>query len=340
MSIIIDLQFRECLSSVLQSQGVLDHALLNLRQVEPNLALLNWLKKGLHGEMQWMERSSSSRADVRRAFPQYPSAALVSLSYYHSQSCEASKKNRISLYAQGRDYHKVLKKILKHSYRHLKLSYPELSARWYVDTGPVSEKYLASFTKLGWIGKNTNLISSRHGSFFFLGVLFLGAVCEDYNDPTDHCGTCVRCLVHCSTEALFEPYKIDARLCLSYQTIEKKSLSDENLFGKESNWLYGCDDCQTCCPYNRFSKMSPIEDFLPRKNYDFEYFLGLDEESFKKEFEGSPIRRIGYEKFMENLFLTLKRQGAIPSGATLAKLLKATKSQRVKTQIKALINIE
>ncbi len=337
MLIHIDQRFRQRLESVLRAQGVLDHALLNLRVVEPNFALLDWLKKGLHGDMTWMERTAAKRSDVRAAFPEFPTAVILSLSYYQPQSLAASRKNRISLYAQGRDYHKVLNKMLKRTWLSLKDSYPSLTARWYVDTGPVSEKYLASLTSLGWVGKNTNLVSARHGSFFFLGVLFLGAVCEDFSPATDHCGTCVRCLVHCPTGALFEPYKIDSKLCLSYQTIEKKTSSDESLSRKESNWLYGCDDCQTCCPYNRFSKLSPVEDFKPRKNYELDYFLDLDEEGFKKEFEGSPIRRIGYEKFMENLLLTLRQEGSNNFKA-IQKLKKRTKSQRIKKRIQELFN--
>lgn len=293
----------------LHTNGILEHAFLDLRRVPPNQALKLWLDRGNSGSMHWMKRTADKRIDVSKAFPQFPSAMLCSLSYYDIDNVKNSKKNRISTYAQGRDYHKVLGKILKNCLKHLQSYETGLEGRFYVDTGPVSEKFLASHTELGWIGKSTNLTHHRHGSFFFLGILFLNRKCDDYRPSQNHCGTCVRCLVACPTAAIYEPYKIDARLCISYQTIENKAITPESLVPKQEPWLYGCDECQTACPYNRFSKPTPIDEFKTRPNYELDYFLNLDEAKFLKEFEGSPIRRIGYAKFMQNLILLVARIG-------------------------------
>ena len=300
---------RDEASNFLHGNGILEHAFLDLRKVPSNNNLKLWLDRGNSGSMHWMKRTEDKRVEVSKAFPQFPCALLCSLSYYDIDNVKNSKKNRISTYAQGRDYHKVLGKILKRCLNHLQDYESKLEGRFYVDTGPVSEKFLASHTKLGWIGKSTNLTHRRHGSFFFLGILFLNRHCEDYKPSTNHCGTCVRCLVACPTSALYEPYKIDARLCISYQTIENKSITPKSLVPENEPWLYGCDECQTACPYNRFSKPTPIDDFKTRPNYDLDHFLELDEPKFLKEFEGSPIRRIGYNKFMQNVFLLVSRTG-------------------------------
>ena len=173
---------------------------------------------------------------------------------------------------------------------------------------------------MGWIGKNTNLIHPKHGSFFFLGVVLLNRICEDFSPTPTHCGNCVRCIIACPTGALYEPFKLDSRRCLSYITIESKNTIPEELKLIDDPWLYGCDDCQTSCPYNRFSKPTPIDDFKTRPNYDLDYFLDLDEKKFLKEFEGSPIRRIGYEKFMQNLVLLISRIGNKTQKAKASKL--------------------
>ena len=153
-----------------------------------------------------------------------------------------------------------------------------------------------------------------------MGVLFLNRHCDDYSPSQNHCGTCVRCLVACPTAALYEPYKIDARLCISYQTIENKTITPQSLVPEKEPWLYGCDECQSACPYNRFSKPTPIDDFKTRSNYELDYFLNLDETQFLKEFEGSPIRRIGYNKFMQNLILLVARIGNKNQKARATKL--------------------
>ena len=313
----------------LNANGILEHAFLDLRKIPPNNALKQWLDEGNSGSMHWMKRTAEKRIDVSNAFPQFPSAMLCALSYYDIDNIKNSEKNRISIYAQGRDYHKVLGKILKSCLKHLQSYEKELEGRFYVDTGPVSEKFLASHTKLGWIGKSTNLTHHRHGSFFFLGILFLNRQCDDYAPSQNHCGTCVRCIVACPTGAIYEPYKIDARLCISYQTIENKDITPQSLIPEQEPWLYGCDECQTACPYNRFSKPTPIDDFKTRSNYELDYFLNLDEEKFLKEFEGSPIRRIGYEKFMQNLVLLIARIGSKKQKTRASEICRNNRSLRL-----------
>jgi epoxyqueuosine reductase len=199
-----------------------------------------------------------------------------------------------------------------------------------VDTGPVSEKYLATHAGLGWLGKNTNLISENHGSFFFLGVLLLNCICNDFSNPTDHCGTCTSCIEACPTDAIIEPYLIDSRLCLSHETIERKTPTSIEL-QQRGKWIYGCDDCQTCCPYNRFSKFTTIGDFQPR-DYSIEGFLNLDEDTFLKCFEGSPIRRTGYEHFMENVLAQVAKEPE-KYESQIMELSRRTESKRIKKRI-------
>lgn len=298
---ILDQALKNRAESFLKSEGVLQYGFVDLRQVPENLLIADWLNRGLHGEMDWMERTSHLRSNTHGAFPQYPTALMVCVSYDSKESRSESEKNKISIYAQGRDYHKVIKKILKGVFLSLKELEPRLEGRIFVDSGPVSEKYLAAHAGIGWIGKNTNLISARHGSFFFLGTLLLNCTCSYFKRPLDHCGTCTRCIDACPTNAIIKPYILDAKLCLSYETIEKKTVTDSNLL-KLGDWIFGCDDCQTVCPYNRFSEPTPISDFYPR-GYTIDYFLKMTETEFLKLFEGSALRRPGYEHFMENVIV-------------------------------------
>lgn len=317
----------------LTRNGILEYSFLDLRQVETNHNLVEWLENGNAGTMQWMHRTADKRADIRSAFPQYATALICSLSYYNPETLQNSKINRISSYAQGRDYHKVLGKILKNYLKEMSLAETDLDGRFYVDTGPISEKYLASHTALGWIGKNTNLIHPKHGSFFFLGVVLLNRICEDFLPTPIHCGNCVRCIVACPTGALYEPFKLDSRRCLSYITIESKDTIPEAVRLIDDPWLYGCDDCQTACPYNRFSKLTPVEEFKTRPEYTIDHFLSLTEKQFLIEFQGSPIRRIGYIKFLENLVLVTQRIG------TNKQKLKAKELCENKPELQELIKI-
>lgn len=293
-------------------EGALDSQWLPIDEslIHPHLRI--WIENGFHGDMDWMERTLNKRENPRAAFSQFSSICMIAIPYFKRDSLKQSQKNGISLYAQGRDYHKVVWKILKRVFQRLKELDSRLEGRWYCDTGPVSEKWLASQTSLGWIGKNTNLIRKGYGSYFFLGGLLTNLKATPAKAASNHCGNCIRCITHCPTNALIQPYQIDARLCLSYQTIERKGDFNQGL--QSGEWMYGCDICQAVCPWNRFASESPFEDFQPRENYNWKYFLSLSEEAFLKEFEGSPIRRIGHIKFLENLLFLMEAQEEIESG--------------------------
>ena len=327
---VLDPALKNRTDSFLKSVGVQEHGFVDLKQIPENLFLADWLYRGLHGEMDWMERTSHLRSNTYKAFPQYPTALVICVGYDSHKTREESKKNGVATYAQGRDYHKVIKKILKATLQTLKDLEPQIEGRAFVDSGPVSEKFLASHANLGWIGKNTNLISARHGSFFFLGTLLLNCVCTEFVGPVDHCGTCTRCIDACPTQALIEPYVLDAKLCLSYETIEKKTPTDLDLL-TQGPWVFGCDDCQTVCPYNRFSSTTLIEDFSPR-GYTIENFLKMSEEGFLKLFEGSPIRRPGYEHFMENVIVQASKSPDL-YGQLIQELYSTTSHPRILKRI-------
>jgi epoxyqueuosine reductase len=301
-----------------REEKFLDWGLCSLESLPVNENFLQFIQRGYHGEMQWLETSAEVRSNPAGTIAlHFPSALVLSYSYFHSQNIEAAQSTGISLYALGRDYHKVIEPRLKRIAKAAAASLPGLVTRYYTDTGPLSEKVLAQAAGLGWIGKNTNLISRRKGSWFFLSVLLINARLQADSPEDSHCGTCVRCLEHCPTNALIAPYQMDARLCLSYQTIEKRSGSDPLLM-EGSQYLYGCDDCQTCCPYNRFTTNSDEQDFLAREDYSPIYFASLTENRFLQEFQGSPIRRIGYLAFMRNFILKARTTAAWPQQELLS----------------------
>ncbi len=302
------LTLREHARRLTQELGFLDSGFVDLRQIPQNQGMMDYIAEGRHGEMGWLEQSMPIRSNPAQTIGRhFPSALMLSYSYYHPQNQKTRHDNGISIYAQGRDYHKVLEPKLKQIGTTLANLIPGLKTRWYCDTGPISEKLLAEAAGLGWIGKSSNLISKHHGSYFFLACILMNAELTDYNPHSNHCGTCVRCIQHCPTKAITDNQKIDARLCLSYQTIEKRSGSEPSLMGL-GTYIYGCDDCQTVCPYNRFSKTSMDSQFLSNHKYSPQWFANLNEEEFLKEFSGSPIRRIGYKNFMRNLILNLPQQ--------------------------------
>lgn len=295
---------QKILQGLIQSHGFLDYDHISFENIPKNDYLKSWMDDEKFGEMQWMANTCDKRVDIKSAYSEFKSVILVLLPYYSAEAYQASLNNHISLYSQGRDYHKLLWKSLKQMYFSLKEIYPDLDGKWYCDTGPISEKFVSSYSKLGWIGKSTNFINKNYGSYFFLGSLMINYDGPNFQLPTSHCGTCTKCIEACPTDAIYEPYKMDPSLCISYQSIEQKSVQDISS-SHMTHWIYGCDDCQTCCPFNRFTKDANISDFLPRKNYNDETFLTLTPETFLKFFEGSPIRRIGFDKFIENVILSI-----------------------------------
>ncbi|RMH77482.1 MAG: tRNA epoxyqueuosine(34) reductase QueG, partial [Calditrichaeota bacterium] len=278
---------------------------------EEGRRLEEWVAQNLHGTMHWMARTRRERADPRSFFPQAQSIIVVAQNYYREDEPILLPPDRgnISLYARGRDYHKVLRKKLRRLLNFIQEKIPGTTGRICVDSFPIMEKALAVKAGLGWIGKHTNLILKGKGSYFFLGEILLSAKLPP--DPPfafDHCGTCDRCQVACPTGALDRAYQIDARRCISYLTIEHRGDIDPRWHAGMGNWVFGCDICQVVCPWNRFSVSTEEPDFASRFSLDdlrLEKLQQLSEEAFRRMFEGTPVRRAGYERFMNSVQIAM-----------------------------------
>ena len=267
-----------------------------------------WLGEGLHGTMEWME----SRADVRRGpqslWPEAKSVIALGMSYAPADdplALEASpEKARISVYARGKDYHDTVKKRLKALARWLVEQAPGTELKVFVDTAPVMEKPLGQAAGLGWQGKHTNLVSRTHGNWLFLGAIYTTLELEPDAPHGDRCGSCDACQLACPTAAFPAPYRLDARRCISYLTIEHKGPIPEEFRSALGNRIYGCDDCLSVCPWNKFASAAHANrDFLPRAELvapRLADFLAFDDAGFRAFFSGSPIKRIGRNRFVRN----------------------------------------
>lgn len=265
-----------------------------------------WLSEGKHGDMAWMKTRAKERVDPKSFFPEAKSILVATFNYYREESANHEyPEANISLYARGRDYHKVIRKKLSKLLGFIQEHRPEANGRVCVDSFPIMEKPYAVRAGLGWIGKHTNLISKKYGSWFFLGEIIL-SIDLPWSEPfqTDHCGSCTRCVEACPTSALDTPFQIDAAECISYLTIEHSEKIDERLQKQMGNWVFGCDICQVVCPWNRFSESSPIDDFrerMAREQYRLNYLSDLSEDEFNTLFAGTPVRRAGYRQFLRNV---------------------------------------
>lgn len=264
-----------------------------------------WLENGQHGKMQYMENHFDKRLDPRKLVDGAKSVISVIHNYFPETSYQQPEgAPKISTYAWGEDYHKVLKQKLYRLYEMIGEEVGELPAgRVFVDSAPVMDKAWARKAGLGWIGKHTNLISPQRGSFFFIGEIILDLELA-YDGPIkDFCGTCTRCIDACPTDAL-APYQIDSNKCISYLTIELKSSMDEAFGEQLEGWAYGCDICQEVCPWNKFAKPHPGEEFKPLDHIlDFgpREWEELDERQFKKLKRRSAMNRVKWEKMKSNL---------------------------------------
>ena len=278
--------------------------------------LRDFLARGRHGEMGWMERRVEWREDPSALWPEAKSVLVLGESYgpeYDPMGLlEAREKGLISAYARGRDYHDIVKKRLKRLGRWLIEEFGG-EIKVFVDTAPVAEKPLAQAAGLGWQGKHTNLVSRDLGSWFFIGSIFTTLEIEPDPAETDHCGSCRRCLDICPTEAFPAPYQLDARRCISYLTIEHAGPVPEELRGKMGNRIYGCDDCLAVCPWNKFAVEAAdmryhggTETDLP----DLAELAQLDDTGFRARFSGSPIKRIGRGRFVRNVLYAIGNSGA------------------------------
>ncbi|MFN6944861.1 MAG: tRNA epoxyqueuosine(34) reductase QueG [Cytophagaceae bacterium] len=265
--------------------------------------LENWLKKGMHGSMQWMENHFDKRLDPTKLVEGSKSVISLLLNYYPEEDL-ADKENKISKYAYGEDYHFVIKDKLKSLVNTLRMEIGEFEARVFVDSAPVMDKVWARKSGLGWIGKNSNLINKGSGSFFFIAEIITDLELE-YDGPiNDFCGTCTACIDACPTQAITDPYVVDGSKCISYLTIELKENIPSEFHGKMDNWIFGCDVCQDVCPWNRFSRphttpaFKPSEDFVNMNGKDWEE---LTQEVFAKVFKKSAVKRTKLNGFLRNL---------------------------------------
>jgi len=315
-------------------------ASIDLEQAQQRLQ--QWLAQGRHGEMGYMESHGSKRWRPEELVENTRSVISVSLNYWPEeknspippwQLLDDQSKGYISRYALGRDYHKLMRKRLKKMAQQLEAELGPFGYRVFVDSAPVLEKPLATQAGIGWVGKHTNLINRQHGSWFFLGEIYTDLPVESNNEETDHCGTCRQCIDICPTAAITAPYKLDARLCISYLTIELKGAIPVELRPLIGNRIFGCDDCQLICPWNRFAQKSEESDFTPRHGLDRPNLLELfdwDEDSFLKRTEGMAIRRIGHQQWLRNIAVALGNSTAngaskkITIDALTAKLATAT----------------
>lgn len=278
--------------------------------------LNHWLEKGYHGEMEYMARHGSKRSRPAELEPGTLRVISVRMDYLPpdgvvaSQLLQQPERGYISRYALGRDYHKVLRKRLQQLADYIQQQVGEFGYRAFVDSAPVLEKALAEKAGLGWIGKHSNLINRRAGSWFFLGELYtdLPLPIEQEKPVENHCGRCHACIDLCPTQAIVAPYQVDGRRCISYLTIELHGAIPIEFRKALGNRIYGCDDCQLACPWNRFARYSDEQDFLPRHGLAAPELIELfcwDEATFLNKMAGSPIRRIGHQRWIRNIAIAL-----------------------------------
>lgn len=276
--------------------------------------LQSWLKQDFHGEMDYMQKHGYKRTRPEQLIPGTLRIISVRMNYLPKlgqtlQTLLNDDSNAIvSQYAQGRDYHKVLRSRLKKLSEKIAQTVDSGDLRLFVDSAPVMEKAIAEKAGLGWIGKHTNLIHRQAGSWFFLGEIYTNLALPIDVPATNHCGQCRACLDICPTQAIIAPYRLDARLCISYLTIELHGSIPESLRPLMGNRIYGCDDCQLICPWNRFAKITTETDFLPRHRLNQSKLVELfkwDKKDFDAKTEGSAIRRLGYERWLRNIAVAL-----------------------------------
>ena len=263
----------------------------------------SWLKDNYHGQMSYMERNFDKRMDTKKLVAGSKSVISLLFNYYPSKEIN-NNSFKISKYAYGKDYHFIIKDKLKTLLSSMRNEIGEIDGRVFVDSAPIMEKAWAKKSGLGWIGKNTNLISKKTGSFFFIAEIIVDLELEYDNEVTDHCGSCNACLDACPTDALYEPYKIDASKCISYFTIELKEQFPNDLKKDFNDWIFGCDICQDVCPWNKFSRPNeePLLNPLKEINqYSKKDWLELTDEVFKVVFKGSPIERTKFNGLKRNI---------------------------------------
>ena len=282
------------------------HAASNLR---------SFIGQGRHGTMDWMARNAERRADPKTLWPEARSIVVLGANYGPDfaplEMLVRRSSGTISAYAQGADYHDVLKKKLKRLAGRIATEF-STEVKVFIDTAPVLEKPLAQAAGLGWQGKHTNLVSRDFGSWLFLGSIFTTLDVEPDPQETDHCGQCRACLDICPTNAFPAPYQLDARRCISYLTIEHKGHIAPEFREAMGNRIYGCDDCLAVCPWNKFAQVSRETQFHARaelRNARLADLARLDDAGFREIFRGSPVKRIGRDRFVRNVLIAIGNSG-------------------------------
>ena len=307
-----------------QQLGVAD---TDLKKDEQHLQ--DWLQQGMHGQMDYMQRHGTRRSRPEELIPGTLRVISVRMDYLPEQAESAQEllqqpeKALISRYALGRDYHKLMRQRLQKLADRIAASVEPFAYRVFVDSAPVREKALAAKAGLGWIGKHSNLLNKDAGSWFFLGEIYTDLPLPLDQEVSNHCGSCTRCLDICPTQAIIAPYQVDARRCISYLTIELRESIPLELRSLMGNRIFGCDDCQFVCPWNRYAEFSREDDFAPRPGLDAAQLLELfswTEAEFLERTKGSAIRRIGHDCWLRNIAVAL---GNAPRSSAVAEGLQA-----------------
>lgn len=295
--------------------------------------LQRWLAKGFHGDMDFMAKHGSKRTHPAELVEGTVSIISVRMDYWPGDSVEPwsvindGNKGFVSRYALGRDYHKLMRKRLAKLAEKMQKELQPMGYRVFTDSAPVMEKAIAEKAGLGWIGKHSNVLNRDNGSYFFLGEIYTDLQLPKTPSVTAHCGSCTACIDVCPTQAIVAPYEVDARRCISYLTIELRDVIPEEFRSAMGNRIYGCDDCQLVCPWNKYAQNTAEPDYLPRHNLDSPHLLELfnwTEDMFQTRLEGSPIRRIGYECWLRNIAVAL---GNAPTSDEIISALKQKQGQ-------------
>nr|WP_106357276.1 tRNA epoxyqueuosine(34) reductase QueG [Yoonia maritima] len=290
--------------------------------------LATFVDAGMHGQMEWMAERMHWRGNPAALWPEAKSVIMLAEPYTPEHDplevLDHPDRAAISVYAQGRDYHDVVKKRLKRVGRWLIEQVPEAQIKVFVDTAPVMEKPLAQAAGLGWQGKHTNVLGRDLGSWFFIGAIFTTVEFEPDTPEVSHCGSCTACLDVCPTSAFPAPYQLDARRCISYLTIEHKGPVDLELRALMGNRIYGCDDCLGVCPWNKFANTGRDAKYAAREDLiapPLSELAALDDAAFRARFSGSPIKRIGRDRFVRNVAYAIGNSGDRTLAGAVARLI-------------------
>ena len=310
---ITDLQWRQIQSYAIEQLGFLNITIARAEMMEPEAKRLDsWLNAGHHGQMSYMENHFDLRVDPRKLVDGAKTVISLSYNYYNEDTEQEASAPQISMYAYGKDYHKLIRKKIKNLMLWIEENIGEINGRGFVDSAPIMERDWARRSGLGWMGKHTLLIDKKRGSYFFLAELISDLEYEEQpKEESDHCGTCTRCIDACPTDAISPTgYILDASKCISYLTIELKEDIPDEYHDKLEGWMFGCDICQQVCPWNRFSvshtepRFNPNDEVMSKTKEDWQ---ALEEAEFDDLFMGSAVRRAGYEKLKSNIASALRR---------------------------------